>query len=67
LNVGYDVGVQRIVTLSTAIVVEADTEEDAKVRAAQLALDGDLTWQIDDENVWQNDSEEIQIAWIEEA
>ena len=63
----YDVGVQRLVTLSTAIVVDADTEEDAKVRAAQLALDGDLTWQIDDANVWQNDSEEIQIAWIEEA
>ena len=63
----YDVGVQRLVTLSTAIVVEADTEEDAKVRAAQLALDGELTWQIDDANVWHNDSEEIQIAWIEEA
>jgi hypothetical protein len=63
----YDVGVKRIVTLSTAIVVDAATEEDAKVRAAQLALDGDLTWKIEDENVWQNDSEEIEVDWIEEA
>ena len=63
----YDVGVKRIVTLTTAIVVTAATEDEAKALAAQRALDGELTWQIEDNNVWQDDSEEIQIDWIEEA
>jgi len=63
----YDVGVKRIVTLSTALVVTAATEDEAKAIAAQRALDGELTWQIEDNNVWQDDSEEIQIDWIEEA
>ena len=63
----YDVGVKRIVTLSTALVVTAATEDEAKALAAQRALDGELTWQIEDNNVWQDDSEEIQIDWIEEA
>ena len=63
----YDVGVKRIVTLTTAIVVTAATEDEAKAIAAQRALDGELTWQIEDNNVWQDDSEEIQIDWIEEA
>ena len=63
----YDVGLRRIVTLSTAIVVTAATEDEAKALAAQRALDGELTWQIEDNNVWQDDSEEIQIDWIEEA
>jgi len=63
----YDVGVKRIVTLSTALVVTAATEDEAKAIAAQRALDGELTWQLEDNNVWQDDSEEIQIDWIEEA
>jgi len=63
----YDVGVKRIVTLTTAIVVTAATEDEAKALAAQRALDGELTWKIQDNNVWQDDSEEIQIDWIEEA
>jgi len=63
----YDVGVKRIVTLSTALVVTAATEDEAKALAAQRALDGELTWQIEDNNVWQDDSEEIQIDRIEEA
>ena len=63
----YDGGVKRIVTLSTALVVTAATEDEAKAIAAQHALDGELTWQIEDNNVWQDDSEEIQIDWIEEA
>ena len=63
----YDVGLRRIVSLSTAIVVTAATEEEAKAIAAQRALDGALTWEIQDNNVWQNDSEEIHIDWIEEA
>ena len=63
----YDVGLRRIVTLSTAIVVDAATEDDAKAIAAQPALDGELTWEIQDNNVWQADSEEIAIAWIEDA
>ena len=63
----YDVGVKRIVTLTTAIVVTAATEDEAKALAAQRALDGALTWEIQENNVWQDDSEEIQIDWIEEA
>ena len=63
----YDVGVKRIVTLSTALVVTAATEDEAKAIAAQRALDGELTWQIEDNNVWQDDSEDIQIDWIAEA
>jgi len=47
----YDVGLRRIVTLSTAIVVTAATEDEAKALAAQRALDGELTWQIEDNNV----------------
>jgi len=49
----YDVGLRRIVTLSTAIVVTAATEDEAKALAAQRALDGELTWQIQDNNVWR--------------
>ena len=63
----YDVGLRRIVSLSTALVVTAATEDEAKAIAAQRALDGELTWQIEDNNVWQDDSEEIQIDWIAEA
>jgi hypothetical protein len=62
----YDVGLRRIVSLSTAIVVEAETEEEAKALAAQRALDGALTWEIQDNNAWQAD-EEIEVDWIEEA
>ena len=39
----YDVGVKRIVTLTTAIVLTAATEDEAKALAAQRALDGELT------------------------
>ncbi len=63
----YDVGLRRIVTLSTAIAVDAPSEAEAKTIAAQLALDGDLTWQIQDAHAWQEDSQEIGIDWIEEA
>ena len=63
----YDGGVKRIVTLTTAIVVTAATEDEAKALAAQRALDGELTWEIQENNVWQDDSEDIQIDWIAEA
>ena len=63
----YDGGVKRIVTLTTAIVVTAATEDEAKALAAQRVLDGALTWEIQENNVWQDDSEDIQIDWIEEA
>ena len=63
----YDVGLRRIVTLSTAIVIDATTEDEAKALAAQRALDGTLTWQVQDGHVWQVDSEEVEIDWVEEA
>jgi len=63
----FDVGVKRIVTLSAAITVDAETEEEAKALAAQRASDGTLTWAIQDDSLWQADREEVQIDWIEEA
>ena len=63
----FDVGVKRVVTLSTAIAVDAATKEEAEALAAQCALDGELTWAVQDDYVWQADSEEAQIDWIEEA
>jgi hypothetical protein len=63
----YDVGLRRIVTLSTALVVEASTEDDAKIQAAQRALDGELRWQVLDNHVWQADTEEFEVDWLEEA
>ena len=34
-------------------MVTAATEDEAKALAAQRALDGELTWQIQDNNVWR--------------
>ena len=61
----YAVEVTRTLELSTTITVTANTEEDAKEHAAQLARDAVLTWESDGTYAWETLVDVVSVEHVQ--
>jgi hypothetical protein len=62
----YDVMILRTLTISTTVTVRAKTEEEAEKKALEQVNTSTLSWQIDDKNNWDEESDEWIADQIEE-
>jgi len=63
----FDVEITRILELATTITVTAKTEEEAEEKAAQLASDATLTWDIQGKYEWQEQADDVRVDNVERA